>query len=95
MLFLVMGNERIEVASAMLSDDSNNVTAYREDGSRAVLLEGVNLKNVYLEDGNGNRVKFEKQTSIKQEIVDLRIQLKQLTEAVELLSAKKTENVDR
>lgn len=60
-----------------------------------VLLEGVNLKNVYLEDGNGNRVKFEKQTSIKQEIVDLRIQLKQLTEAVELLPAKKTENVDR
>lgn len=40
MLFLVMGNERIEVASAMLSDDSNNVTAYREDGSRACSARG-------------------------------------------------------
>ncbi|UTL71236.1 hypothetical protein [Bacillus halotolerans] len=95
MLFLIMGDEKIEVASAMISDDSKNVTAYRKDGSRAALLEGVNLKNVYLEDGNGNRVKFDKQTSLKQEIVDLRTQLKQLTEAVELLSVQNTETGDR
>lgn len=94
MLFLILGDERIEVASAMISDDGKNVTAYRENGSRATLLEGVNLKNVYLEDGKGNRVKFEKQTSLNQEIVDLRTQLKQLTEAVELLSVQKTENGD-
>ncbi|MCY8452609.1 hypothetical protein MOC98_07005 [Bacillus spizizenii] len=93
-MFLILGDERIEVASAMISDDGKNVTAYRENGSRATLLEGVNLKNVYLEDGKGNRVKFEKQTSLNQEIVDLRTQLKQLTEAVELLSVQKTENGD-
>ncbi|WP_223254935.1 hypothetical protein [Bacillus atrophaeus] len=87
MLYLIMGKEKVEVASATLSKDGQNVTAYRVDGSRAVLLEGVNLENVCLEDSKGNQVEFDKPIDPEQEIVDLKAQLKQLTVAFEKLSA--------
>ncbi|MCY8512224.1 hypothetical protein MOE47_12570 [Bacillus atrophaeus] len=87
MLYLIMGKEKVEVASATLSKDGQNVTAYRVDGSRAVLLEGVNLENVCLEDSKGNKVEFDKPIDPEQEIADLKAHLKQLTVAFEKLSA--------
>ncbi|QYG90810.1 hypothetical protein HCU65_07660 [Bacillus atrophaeus] len=86
-----MGEERVEVASAILSIDGQSVSAFREDGSRAVLLEGVNLENVWLEDIEGNRVEFQKPADPDQEISDLKAQLKQLTEAIAKLTATEPE----
>lgn len=91
MLYLVMGEEKVAVASAVISNDNQTVTAYREDGSRAVLLEGVNLDNVWMEDAERNRVEFGKPADPVQEIADLKAQLKQLTEAFEKLAGTETE----
>lgn len=86
-----MGEDKVAIASAVISSDNQTVTAYREDGSRAVLLEGVNLENVWLEDSEGNRIEFGKPADPEQEIADLKAQLKQLTEAFEKLADAESE----
>lgn len=53
-MFIVMGKDRVEVASAFLSEDKKSVSGFREDGSRVILLEGVNG----LRMNKGNELNF-------------------------------------
>ncbi|MED4860143.1 hypothetical protein [Bacillus atrophaeus] len=86
-MFIVMGNDRAEVASAYLSDDGQSVSGFLEDGSRVVLLEGVNFDNVWLENDQGERIQFQQKPNSEQEISDLKQQIKELTEMVQQMKA--------
>ncbi|ASS73355.1 hypothetical protein BaGK_03660 [Bacillus atrophaeus] len=82
-----MGNDRAEVAYAYLSDDGRSVSGFLEDGSRVVLLEGVNFDNVWLENDQGERIEFQQKPNSEQEISDLKQQIKELTEMVQQMKA--------
>lgn len=81
MLYLVMGIERLEVASAFVYGE--DVTAYDFEGNRVIQLEGVNFSNVYLEDGDGQRVEFSQIAPVSQsEIEEMRSLIKTLNDKV-------------
>ncbi|MED4844064.1 hypothetical protein [Bacillus atrophaeus] len=86
-MFIVMGNDRAEVAFAYLSDDGQSVSGFLEDGSRVVLLEGVNFDNVWLENDQGEHIEFQQKPNSEQEISDLKQQIKELTEMVQQMKA--------
>ncbi|MER3115420.1 hypothetical protein ACQCU3_05825 [Bacillus altitudinis] len=85
-MFLVMGNEKIEVDSVILSKNES-ITGYNSEGEKIIRLEGVNFENVYLEDSEGQKVDFpvEQTTS---EIEEMRKTIKELNEKVQQLEEK-------
>ncbi|MCY8913202.1 hypothetical protein MOE47_09540 [Bacillus atrophaeus] len=91
-MFIVMGKDRVKVASAFLSEDRKSVSGFREDGSRVILLEGVNFENVWLENEKGERVQFQVKpnTDEELELADLKQQLKELTEKMQQMTEEKT-----
>lgn len=89
-MFIVMGKDRVEVASAFLSEDKKSVSGFREDGSRVILLEGVNFENVWLENEQGERVEFQVKPNTDEELADLKQQLKELTEKMQEMTEEKT-----
>ncbi|WP_316274382.1 hypothetical protein [Bacillus halotolerans] len=91
-MILKMGNEKMKVASAFLSDDEQTVSAFDENGKRLVLLEGVNFENVWLEDDQGQRNEFPKKLDANQEIESLKKQLQTLTES--LLELRKSTSLN-
>ena len=91
MLYLVMDEERMEVASAYLSDNQV-VTGFDVNENKIIQLEGVNFENVFLEDEKGQRVEFlKKQASNTNEIEEMRYLIKSLNEKVKQLEEKDKE----
>ncbi|MED4799127.1 hypothetical protein [Bacillus atrophaeus] len=94
-MFLIMGNEKVKVDTAFLSDDEQAVSGFDKNGKRLVILEGVNFENVWLEDDRGQRLDFPKKPDTNQEIEELKIQVQTLTESLSELSKKTSqENSD-
>lgn len=88
MMFLVMGNEKIEVDSVILSKNES-ITGYNSEGEKIIRLEGVNFENVYLEDSDGQKVDFPvEQTTNRSEIEEMRKTIKELNEKVQQLEEK-------
>lgn len=85
MKYLILGSERMPVESAVLSADGKTLTAFDNAGKKTTLLEGVNLDNVWLEDVDGNKVKFETKIDAEQEIATLKEQIKSLTETLAVI----------
>ena len=80
-MYLIMDTDRLEVASAFVSGE--DVTAYDFEGNRVIQLEGVNFANVYLEDGDGQRVEFSQIAPVSQsEIEEMRNLIKTLNDKV-------------
>ncbi len=87
MLYLVMGNEKIEVGSAILSRNET-ITGYSSEGEKIIRLEGVNFQNVYLEDAEGQKIDFPVEQTNPSEIEELRNTIKELNEKVQQLEEK-------
>lgn len=87
MFYLVMGNERIEVDSVILSRNES-ITGYSSEGEKIIRLEGVNFENVYLEDSDGQKVDFPVEQTNPSEIEELRNTIKELNEKVQQLEEK-------
>lgn len=83
-MYLIMDKEKVKVASAFVYGE--DVTAYDFEGNRVIQLEGVNFSNVYLEDGDGQRVEFLQIAPVSQnEIEEMRNLIKTLNDKVLLL----------
>ncbi|MCL7873533.1 hypothetical protein [Bacillus altitudinis] len=86
MFYLVMGNERIEVDSVILSRNES-ITGYSSEGEKIIRLEGVNFQNVYLEDAEGQKIDFPVEQTTK-EIEEMKNTIKELNEKVQQLEEK-------
>ncbi|MDR7669031.1 hypothetical protein O3S73_008630 [Bacillus altitudinis] len=84
MLYLVMGNEKIEVDSAILSRNET-ITGYSSEGEKIIRLEGVNFQNVYLEDAEGQKIDFPVEQTNPSEIEEMRNLIKTLNDKVLLI----------
>lgn len=85
MKILVMGEERVPIDSAVLSEDGRSLTCWNEDGSKAAVLEGVNFENVWLEDTEGDRIEFTQALPEKETIIQLKDKLDALVAEIEML----------
>lgn len=87
MFYLVMGNEKIEVDSVILSRNET-ITGYNTEGAKIIRLEGVNFENVYLEDAEGQKIDFPVEQTNPSEIEEMRKTIKELNEKVQQLEEK-------
>lgn len=86
---LVMGEERVPVDSAIISEDGRSLTCFLEDGSKAVVLEGVNFANVWLEDSEGERIEFSRTVTEKETIDQLQTKLDVLMAEIEAMKGER------
>lgn len=89
MKILVMGDDRVPVDSAVISEDGRSLACFLEDGSKVVSLEGVNFDNVWLEDSEGERIEFSRTVTEKETIDQLKAKLDDLVTEIETLKGER------